>query len=108
VSKWISVRKNVSVPVVWVSMNPQCVHITKRVLQHDMIEEGNKYANQRLLREKLPYWDAASALRTRERCRHSADGVHVKRYVDLMRAKMLLNHLCDEAMNWKGSIDFFL
>ncbi len=41
-------------------------------------------------------------------CDHMADGVHVKMYVDIMRAKMLFNHLCDENMNWIGSSSRFL
>jgi hypothetical protein len=88
-------------------MNPNCRKKIKFSLgdmdkQAVMVEEGNRVINQRLLQERLPYWDAAAALRTPSRCDQSADGVHVKMYVDLMRAKMLFNHLCDHNMNGRG------
>jgi len=107
VQRWIRSRKLSEIPTVWVSMNPNCRKKIKFSLgdmdkQAVMVEEGNRVINQRLLQERLPYWDAAAALRTPSRCDQSADGVHVKMYVDLMRAKMLFNHLCDHNMNWRG------
>ena len=66
-----------------------------------MVEEANKYVNKRLLDEKIPYWDAGEVLRTSSRCNYSSDGLHVKMFVDVMRAKMLFNHLCDANMNWR-------
>lgn len=73
-----------------------------------MVEEANKYVNKRLLKEKMPYWDAAAVLRTPTRCNVSDDGLHVKMFVDIMRAKMLFNHLCDADMNWRGSTSQFI
>jgi len=109
VSQWIRVRAMAKMPTVWVSMNPNCIDKLSDTLsqgkkgeQAVMIEEANRYVNERLLREKLPYWDAAAPLRSATRCNQSADGLHVKMYVDTMRAKMLLNHLCDHKMNWRG------
>lgn len=41
------------------------------------------------------------------RCDYSADGLHVKMFVDNMRAKMLFNHICDHEFNWKGDMSHF-
>lgn len=113
VHQWIRIREASKVPSVWVSMNSECREKLKFKLsnmdtQFEMVEECNFYANNRLYLEKLPYWDAAAPLRSPQRCEVSNDGVHVNMYVDIMRAKMLFNHLCDENMNWVGSIDRFL
>ena len=106
VSQWIALRQSPPyVPSVWVSMNPNCkekLSETNGMFQPQMVEESNKYVNERLKTEKLPYWDAAAALRNPSRCDKSADGIHVKMYVNVMMAKMLLHHLCDENMNWRG------
>jgi len=112
VNRWIASRKLTEIPTVWVAMNPECRRkitfqfgdMNKQVA---MVDEGNKYANERLLREKLPYWDAAAPLRTPSRCNYSSDGVHVKMFVDIVRAKMLFNHLCDHNMNWRGGVERF-
>lgn len=111
---WLEVKKNSSVPTVWVSMNPQCEFKTAGGVKgmkkglHQIVDIVNKYMNQRLLKEKIPYWDAGSALRSPQRCDVSADGLHVKMYVDIMRAKMLFNHLCDEDMNWRTGTNAFI
>lgn len=114
-NQWLTRRDKVSVPTVWMSMNPHCVDkmvgtITPRTkeFQAMIIEEGNKYANAKLLEDKLPYWDAGAPLRSAGRCEHSADGVHTKMYASIMTAKMLLNHLCDGHGNWRGSIQQFI
>ena len=111
VERWLRARKLSEIPTVWVSMNPNCRKKINFSLgdmdkQAVMVEEGNRVANARTLKESLPYWDAAAVLKTPSRCDQSADGVHVKMFVDKMRAKMLFNHLCDHAMNWRGGKDF--
>lgn len=112
VRKWKDIRTKVLVPTVWVSQNPECTEVMNEVItqhnkQADIIEEVLRYTNKKLLESRLPYWDAGAVLRSKERCSVSADGVHVRMYVDIMRAKMLFNHLCDENMNWKGSDNAF-
>lgn len=66
-----------------------------------MVDDANSAADAYFLKHKLPYWDTNAVLRSQNMCEHSADGVHVKMYVDTMRAKMLFNHLCDHQWNWK-------
>lgn len=110
---WLNTRKKYPVPSIWVSMNPECrpliqYKLSNMDLQALMVEELNWYTNKRMLEEKLPYWDAGAVLRSPQRCNVSDDGVHVKMYVDIMRAKMLFNHLCDGEMNWRGSPNMFI
>jgi hypothetical protein len=112
-SKWMMARKTALVPTVWVSLNPECPSKLEEVRkgredEDYIVDECNFYINRKLLKYRLPYWDAAAPLRTRERCNASDDGVHVKVYVDIMRAKMLFNHLCDKDMNWVGGPDRFV
>jgi len=102
-------------PSTWVSMNPNVAEKVSAFLtkdggqyQADMVEEASAYLNKRLLHESLPYWDAGAVLRSHVRAHLSADGVHVKMFVDVMRAKMLFNHLCDDDMNWRGAPDVFM
>ena len=109
--RWIRSRAKTDIPTVWVSMNPNCRKKIKFAVgdmdrQAAMVEEGNRVANERTAQAKLPYWDAAAALRTPTRCEQSADGVHVKMYVDQIRAKMLFNHLCDHNGHWRGISGF--
>jgi len=120
VKQWIDVRGKTIIPTVWVSMNNECDHKISFSLnnraekQATMVREANKYVNNRLLNEGLPYWDADAALRTPTVCNTSDDGVHVKMFVDIVRAKMLIHHLCDHNMKWhsnkhhKSPTDFFL
>lgn len=110
VNRWLRIKDTMPVPTVWLSMNPHCEakmsgSLTPRTkdFQAMMIEECNAYTNERLLAQKLPYWDVAATLRTKDRCKHSSDGVHTKLYVSVMAAKMLFNHLCDHRGNWRGS-----
>ena len=100
-----------AVPSVFVSMNNECrdklsgdmLGAERKFVQYDMTEDAIYYMNVKMREEKLrPYWDATSVLRTPNRCDQSADGVHVKSYVDIMRAKMLFSYLCDENMNWRS------
>jgi hypothetical protein len=101
-----------TVPSVFISMNNECIDkIVNGMLSHerkatqfDMVEDAIFYMNTKMREEKLPYWDATSVLRTPERCEHSDDGVHVKSYVDILRAKMLFSYLCDENMNWRSDV----
>ncbi len=58
--------------------------------------------------DKLPYFDAASVLRSPQRCEVQGDGVHVQMWVDIVRAQILLNHLCDENNEWVGGIESFM
>ena len=115
VNQWINEKDKSTFPIVWVSINPNCkdllvkdIPLDKTNQQADNVEICNRYVNNKLLMNKFPYWDAGSVLRSSERCNKTADGVHVKMYVDIMRAKMLFNHLCDENMNWRGSIEYFI
>lgn len=108
---WLRLRQSVSVPVVWVSMNSQCkIKLPKDLIwnQYEGVEEVNWYLNRELKERQLPYWDAAEVLRTPTRCSISADGVHVKMWVDIVRAKILFNKLCDDSNKWIGSIEAFL
>ena len=79
-------------------MNALCVYVW----------QANWFAHMQLRAEKLPYWDAASVLRTPMRCSISADGVHVKMFVDTVRANILFNKLCDENFQWVGGEDAFV
>lgn len=111
--KWLDVRLKYAVPSVWIPMNNECddrleYRLSKQKDQHRIVEECNTYTNHKALKHKFPYWDAAAVLRSPERCNISADGVQVKMFVDIMRAKMLFNHLCDEEMNWRANINVFL
>jgi hypothetical protein len=111
VERWARMRSTVVTPTVWVSMNNECKQLIARSNsqeQADIVEDINYYTNHQTLKEKLPYWDASAVLRTPSRCNVSGDGVHVKMFVDVMRAKMLFNHLCDHEMNWRGSADLFV
>jgi hypothetical protein len=116
VAQWLREREKAAFPTVWVAMNPNCKERTRGNIgieqsdrQFNMVDKANKYTNEKLLQEKLPYFDSAAVLRTPTRCNHSADGVHVKMYVDIMRAKMLFNHLCDSDMNWRANaVDYFI
>ena len=112
VKKWLDIRLKYPVPSIWVSLNSECeeklkFRLSKHIQQPLIIDECNWFTNHKTLKHKLPYWDAAEVLRSEGRCNVSSDGVRVKSYVDIMRAKMLFNHLCDTDMNWKGDISMF-
>jgi hypothetical protein len=119
VKQWIEVRSQVPTPVVWVSMNEMCVdtgmgmkppslgHDIPPQTQADMVTEGNYVTAQKLRQMGLPLWDASRPLRSPDNCAVQGDGVHVKMWVDLVRAKMLFNHLCDEEFNWVGDVSMF-
>ncbi len=74
----------------------------------EQYKDANYFIHKRLHEEKLPYWDAANMLRTPDICDVSSDGLHVKLWVDIMRARQLLNFLCDDDWNWIGRADAFL
>jgi len=117
VKQWVEMRSQVPVPVVWVSMNHHCVKMNPHPVgadipgafkkQSDMVIAGNFVTAQKLRQMGLPYWDANRPLRSPDNCMVQGDGVHVKMWVDLVRAKMLFNHLCDEDFNWVGDISRF-
>lgn len=115
VGQWLRLKDNVAVPSVWVSMNNNCKNKLSATLmggqgnkQVDMVEVANAHTHSLSKVKKFPYFDAASVLRTPTRCDISDDGLHVKMWVDIVRAKILLNHLCDENNNWVGGIDKFI
>lgn len=94
-----------------------CLHVfitgimvdeAKIKLQAQMVEDANFYVHQALYKDKLPYFDADSVLRSPQRCNVSGDGVHVQMWVDIVRAQIFFNHLCDADWNWIGSEDAFL
>ena len=112
---WLRLRNDVSVPSVWTSMNPECIEKLSGTLAGDkkekqvkMVEVSNAYVNQRFLRKGMPYFDFGALLRSPGRCEHSADGLHMKMYANVMAAIMLLNHLCDSNGNWRGGTDVFV
>ena len=111
--QYMEVRIEIQIPNIWISMNTNCAQKLssdiRKMDQHGMVEDANKYINQRFLDGKIPYFDADAVLRTNHSCMHSDDGVHVHMYVDMMRAKMLFNHLCDSNWNWKqNEMNYFI
>jgi hypothetical protein len=115
--RYADVRRSSIVPVVWASLNPNCIEKLKipgdteqlkANRQGTRVDHLNHYAASTCYRRKLPYWDTAALLRTPTRCNASADGLHVEAYVDIMRTIILFNHLCDEDNNWIGSDSLFL
>lgn len=111
--EWVALRKDSTVPSVWMSFNHQCLDKLKnkggtKGQMPKLMDEINTYMNVRCMQEKLPYWDIGAVLRTPDHCDVLDDGIHVKMYVDVMRAKMLFNHLCDENMNWRGKAENFI
>lgn len=75
VSQWINKRSIIDYPLVWVSMNSECEEklswslagTDKKKKQAEMVEEANRYVNTKLLKEQLPYFDAAAPLRSAAR-----------------------------------------
>lgn len=122
VRRWKEIRQLPdAAPSVLVSLNPECVEKfpwaehSNGILNSDrfhtqaaMAEDANYFVNARMKLENLPYWDAGAPLRSPYRCNVSDDGLHVKMFVDIMRAKMLFHHLCTKDMTWKGTLDSFL
>lgn len=115
VTQFIQRYKTSPTPLVWLSMNPQCRNYVPKMYvsggsydQAEMVEEANWLTHKKMREDKRPYFDAAALLRTNNRCNISCDGVHVKMFVDIMRAKVLFNYLCDENMNWRGKPDLFI
>jgi hypothetical protein len=81
---WMKIRHLVDTPCVWVAMNPQYRDgTTKYDFQKEMVEEANYVTRQKLREAKLPYWDIAACMRSPQRANLTADGVHVKMWVDL-------------------------
>jgi hypothetical protein len=120
-SQWLRVRNHVPVPSVWVSMNNNCKEIytpdalymghwiddAKKERGFHMIEDSNRVVHAKLHKMGMPYFDAAAPIRSPQRCNVSFNGLHVKMWVDIVRAKILFNHLCDESNNWVASIGRF-
>mmetsp|Transcript_2340 Transcript_2340/g.4930 ORF Transcript_2340/g.4930 Transcript_2340/m.4930 type:complete len:340 (-) Transcript_2340:96-1115(-) len=120
VSIWKRVRDTVPTPVVWTPINPHCLELDPLAQrsffenrpggfakQVHMAHEANYYTRKALREEGLPYYDSAAPLRSPQICNVSSDGVHVKMWVDLVRAQIMLNHLCDENYNWVADISRF-
>jgi hypothetical protein len=89
-------------PAVWVSMNSRCKAMVadKFKVQYYMMNTVNQELGERLKAEHLPYYDADLFLRTPENCNISGDGLHLKMWVDLYRARTFFNYLCDENNQW--------
>jgi hypothetical protein len=117
VQHWQHVMEKEDVaPSVYVSMNPECKWKLKgghtfissprhTDVQYNMVENATLYMNSIMREKRLPYWDAASVLRTEKRCDHTPDGVHSRGYVNVFRAKMLFSFLCDEEMRWRDKAE---
>ena len=117
--KYLEALKDIpTTPHVWMSMNPNCgdkiavenPHIKD---QPKMVEDTNRYILDYTRNNSVPYFDSAAPFRLDvagnfRRCDISGDGVHSKMWVDIMRAKILLNHLCDDDMNWVGNTNRFV
>ncbi len=110
VERWLRLRQNTTVPTAWVSMNDNCKEkkLAQFQYQAEDIRIANHYTHKTMTERKLPYFDSDSVLRTANHCAESMDGVHVKLWVDMVRAKILLNHLCDDDWNWIGGDHMFI
>jgi hypothetical protein len=118
---WVRIREEMAVPSVWVSMNNNCkeryspdglymgswVDDEKREKGFHMIEDANRYVHKTLRQKSLPYFDAAAVLRSPQRCAASYDGLHVRMWVNIVRAKILFNHLCSDENEWVGTVTRF-
>ena len=79
-----------------------------QVLAYNMVEEANAYVHQKLYEQGLPYYDAAQVMRSPQRCELSgSNGLYTRMWVDIVRAKMLFNHICDEQFNWVAAEEHF-
>ena len=119
--QWLRIRTKMPVPSVWVSMNSNCKEIytpdalymgswiddEKKLRGFHMIEDSNYVVHKKLVEQGVPYFDAAAPIRSPQRCNVSYNGLHVKMWVDIVRAKILFNHLCDDNNEWVGSVDRF-
>jgi hypothetical protein len=119
--QWLRLRDKMPVPSVWASMNDNCKEIytpdalymgnwisdAQKEQGFHMIEDSNRYVNKKLHEQGLPYFDASASIRSPQRCEVSFNGLHVKMWVDIVRAKILFDHLCDADMNWAGKIERF-
>ena len=117
---WLKTRERVEVPSVWVSMNNVCRQWMTNTfmngkntpeaqeLAYTMVEEANQYVHQKLFEQGLPYFDAAQVFRSPQRCDLSgSNGLYARMWTDVVRAKMLFNHLCDEDFNWVAAPERF-
>lgn len=117
---WLKIRDKVEVPSVWTSMNPVCrewmintymngnSNPAVRELAFSMVEEANHYVHEKLFEQGLPYFDSAQVFRSPQRCELSgSNGLYARMWVDIVRAKMLFNHLCDEDFNWVAAAERF-
>lgn len=119
--QWLRIRNKMAVPSVWTSMNNNCKEIytpdalymghwiddEKKLRGFHMVEDSNRFVHNKLHELGIPYFDAAAPIRSPQRCNVSFNGLHVKMWVDIVRAKMLFNHLCDEDLNWVGKVERF-
>lgn len=110
VTQYLVMRQKVPVPVVWTSLNTECWDLKERIYQYQvpMVHDANYYVPRALKVKGVPYFDADKAIRAPGGCVLSTDGVHPKHWVDVVRANILLNHLCDDDNNWRGGIDTFM
>ncbi len=78
-----------------------------------MINDINHYVLNITRASGLPYFDSALPFRvdlvgTSRKCHLIDSDINTKMWVDIMRAKIFLNHVCDDDMNWIGSTDRFV
>lgn len=122
VGEWLKERHHGTVPCVWVSMNNNCREAYKnggfymgdwgsnetKEKGFMMVEDSNWYTHKRLAELGLPYFDAAAPLRSPQRHQVSFNGLYLKMWAELVRANVLLNHLCDENAKWVASLQRFV
>jgi hypothetical protein len=84
-------------PLVWMSMNQQCCPKKELRWQHQCryVDAGNNGSRRALNDAGLPYLNWADTVSGRSKCDTSDDGVHVKAWVDNVRAQILFGYLCD-------------
>ncbi len=83
-------------------------HLTEQALKVNNI---NAYLHKRLHEEHIPYFDAASVTRCPQRCKIAdsiQDIVHLPLWMEIVKAKLFLNLLCDEDFNWVGDPGKFM
>jgi hypothetical protein len=116
VQPYLRIRQTKDVPLIWTSINEHCAaHDPFKEKapgyfqrQTEMVREANNHTRHMLRNINAPYYDLAAPLRTPQICDVSADGLHVKMWVDVVRAQILLNYLCDENNQWVGSAEAFI
>lgn len=96
---WNTQQENTP-PVVWLPQNPECAEILNPTYsdQVEIMEKANEVARD--LFSHMPFLDMDQLLKF-QLCSLSGDGLHIKAWVEIIRAKILLNEICDENWNFK-------